>query len=283
MQELQNRRLNIKLKIIISVFFVSLFYAGSSYSADTGRATVYKVQMEELHFCEDSECAAYTKVCDTTKVADIASVTAGADVASWCSLTGLPIGTTFSHLRVKLNRGFTIKGYVVDKNGTTDCYTGNETTGTATVTAQGTEAADASGETLSEQQIYLYDARGSSGGTYLTGTSGANAYWWSVYNHAGRPTGTTSWCVGTIAGTHTEAATVCADTNTYSATWDDSATATSTQIIYAFTSSYTIGPVTPKATLSFDTSAGIGAEWLGAGVCEMTVGQVKFSATISDN
>ena len=102
--------MNVKLKIIISFFFVSLFYAGSSYSADTGRADVYKVTMEELHFCEDSKCAAYTKVCDTTKVADIASVTAGADVASWCPLTGLPIGTTFSHLRVKLNRAFTIKG-----------------------------------------------------------------------------------------------------------------------------------------------------------------------------
>ena len=63
--------MKVKLKIIISVFFVSLFYAGSLYSADTGRATVYKVSMEELHFCEDSACAAYTQVCNTTKMADI--------------------------------------------------------------------------------------------------------------------------------------------------------------------------------------------------------------------
>ena len=271
--------MNVKLKIIISVFFVSLFYAGSSYSADTGRATVYKVQMEELHFCEDSECAAYTKVCDTTKVADIASVSAGADVASWCPLTGLPIGTTFSHLRVKLDRAFTIKGYVVDKNSTTDCFTESTTAGDATNLAPGGESADASGETLVEQELYLHDARGS--GTYITGTN-FNGYW-SYYTHAGRPVGATSWCVGTIAGTHTEAATVCADTNTYSATWDDSATATSTQIIYAFTSSYTIGPVTPKATLSFDTSQGLGAEWINGSQCEMTVGEVKFTATISDN
>ena len=101
--------MNVKLKILISVFFISLFYAGSSYSADTGRATVYKVTMEELHFCEDSKCAAYTKICDTSKEADIASVTAGAEVAGWCPLTGLPIGTTYTHLRVKLNRAFTIK------------------------------------------------------------------------------------------------------------------------------------------------------------------------------
>ena len=274
--------MKVKLKIIISVFLISLFYAGSSYSADTGRADVYKVTMEELHFCEDSACAAYTKVCDTTKVADIASVTAGADVASWCPLTGLPIGTTFSHLRVKLNRAFTIQGMVVDKNGTTDCYTGSTTAATATATAQGSEHADATTQTLVEQEIWLYDARGNSGGGYIAGTAGADAYWWSFYTHAGRPTGATSWCLGTIAGTHNEAAGVCADTNTTSATWDDSASATTTQIIYAFTAPFTVGPVAPKVTLTFDTSLGLGAEWLGAGVCEMTVGQVKFTATMSE-
>ena len=80
MQEHRSRKLNVKLKILISVFFISLFYAGSSYSADTGRATVYKVTMEELHFCEDAACAAYTKVCDTAVVADIASVLQAQDV-----------------------------------------------------------------------------------------------------------------------------------------------------------------------------------------------------------
>ena len=270
--------MNVKLKIIISVFFVSLFYAGSLYSADTGRADIYKVTMEELHFCEDSACAAYTKVCTSTKTVDIASVTAGADVGSWCSLAGLPIGTTFTHLRVKLNRAFTIKGMVVDKDSTTDCYTGSTTAGTATATAQGSESADATGETLVEQEIWLYDARGS--GSYITGT--ASNYYWNFYTHAGRPTGATAWCVGTIAGTHNAAAGVCADTNTTSATWDDSASATTIQIIYPFTASYTVGPVVPKATLTFDTSNGLGAEWLGAGVCEMTVGQVVFTATISE-
>ena len=277
MQELRSRKLNLKQKIIISVFFASLFYAGSSYSADTGRAEVYKVTMEELHFCEDSKCATYTKVCDTTKVADIASVNAGADVGSWCPLVGLPIGTTFSHLRVRLNRAFTLSGYVVDKNSTTDCYTGSTTAGDATNLAPGSKSADASGETLVEQELYLHDGRGT--GTYISGQNWDG--WWSVYTHAGRPVGATSWCLGTIAGTHSAAANVCADTNTYSATWDDSATATSTQIIYAFTAPYTVGAVTPKATLTFDTSQGLGAEWLGS-QCEMTVGTVKFSATLSD-
>ena len=279
-------------KIIISCLFAVIFYSGSISAADVGRASIYKVTMEELHFCEDSKCATYTKICDTEKTVDIAAVTAGSDVASWCPLTGLPIGTTFSHLRVKLNRAFTLAGVVLDKDSTTDCYTGGTNDATATKTANGSSVTNASvsgdtitipGQTLEETVIWLYDARGNNG-NYIDG-AGSNTYWWSFYTHAGRPVGATSWCVGTTAGTHTNAANVCADTNTQSATWDDAASATTLQIIYPFSNSYTIGVTTPKATLSFDTSKGMGAEWLGASgseVCEMTVGQVGFTATLSD-
>ena len=209
-----------------------------------------------------------------------------------CPLTGLPMGTTFTHLRVKLNRAFTLAGVVLDKDSTTDCYTGGTNDGTATKTANGSEVTNASvsgdtitipGQTLEETVIWLYDARGDNG-AYIDG-AGSNTYWWSFYTHASRPVGSTSWCVGTTAGTHTNAANVCADTNTQSATWDDAASASSMQIIYPLTSSYTIGVVTPKATLSFDTSEGMGAEWLGPSgseVCEMTVGRVGFTATLSD-
>ncbi len=279
-------------EIVISFLFLVIFYSGSLSAADNGRASVYKVTMEELHFCEDSKCATYTKVCDTTTTVDIAAVSAGADVASWCPLTGLPMGTTFTHLRVKLNRAFILAGVVLDKNSTTDCYTGGTNDGTATKTANGSAVTNASvsgdtitipGQTLEETTIWLYDARGNNG-AYLDG-AGSNTYWWSFYTHSGRPTNSTSWCVGTTAGTHNNAAGVCADTNTQSATWDDAASADTLQIIYPFTSAYTIGVVTPKATLSFDTSEGMGAEWLGPSgseVCEMSVGKVGFTATLSD-
>ena len=279
-------------KIIISFLLVVIFYSGSLSAADNGRASVYKVTMEEVHFCEDSKCATYTKVCDTSKTVDIAAVTAGSDVASWCPLDGLPMGTTYTHLRVKLNRAFTLAGVVLDKDGTTDCYTGGTNDATATKTANGSSVTNASvsgdtitipGQTLEETTIWLYDARGNNG-AYLDG-AGSNTYWWSFYTHSGRPTNSTSWCVGTTAGTHNNAAGVCADTNTQSATWDDAASADTLQIIYPFTAAYTIGVVTPKATLSFDTSEGMGAEWLGPSgseVCEMTVGRVGFTATLSD-
>ena len=49
----------------------------------------------------------------------------------WCP-QWITMGTTFTHLRVKLNRAFTLAGVVLDKNGTTDCYTGGTNDATAT-------------------------------------------------------------------------------------------------------------------------------------------------------
>jgi len=276
--------MNSYFKIILSIFSVMIFYTETISAADTGRASVYKVTMERNELCEDAACLNYTTLCTTPKVADIASVSAGTDVGNWCALTGLPIGKTYTHVRVRLNRAFTIKGYVVDKSGTTDCYTGSTTAGTATTLAFGSESADATGETLVEQEIWIYDGRGGSepSDAYITTSTGNVDAYWSVYTHASRPVGATSWCVGTLAGTHTNAAGVCADTNTQSTTWDDNATATSLQIIYPLASAYTVGPISPKLSLTFDTSEGLGAEFFGGARCEMTVGQVKFTATLSE-
>jgi hypothetical protein len=274
--------MNRYFKIILSVFSVVIFYTETISAADTGRASVYKVTMERNELCEDAACLNYTTLCSTSKVADIASVSAGTDVGNWCALTGLPIGRTYTHVRVRLHRAFTIQGYVVDKSGTTDCYTSSTTAGTATTLAFGGESADATGETLVEQEIWLYDARGNGVAAYITSSSGSVDITWPFYTHASRPVGATSWCVGTTAGTHTNAAGVCADTNTQSTTWDDNATATSLQIIYPLASAYTVGPIAPKLTLTFDTSEGLGAEFFGGARCEMTVGQVKFTANLSE-
>ena len=269
-------------KIFLSSFAILVFYTESLNSATVGRATVYKVTMETMQLCEDSACANYTTTCNTSKVVDIAAVDPGAEVANWCSLNGLPIGTTFTHLRVRLNRAFTLKGGIIDRNGSTDCYTGSTVAGNKTTLAFGSESADFTGETLVEQEIWIYDGRGGSGGNYIKSSTGNVDSWWSEYTHADRPSGSTSWCVGTIAGTHNTAQGVCADTNTKSATWDDAATADSLQIIYPLQEPYTVGPASPKLTLTFDTSKGIQAEWFGGARCEMAVGQVKFTANISE-
>ena len=67
------------------------------------------------------------------KTFDVASVTAGAEVGSFVSTAGLPIGTTFTHAKPTLTREITMKGYVeADSNcwcRTESDSTYNSTTG----------------------------------------------------------------------------------------------------------------------------------------------------------
>ncbi len=89
------------MKKIFLIFALTILFFNKSYAAvGEGAATEYIVTMEKVELCEDSACASSTTVGDSSKPVDIASVTAGADIGSYAATTGLPLGTTFSHLRM---------------------------------------------------------------------------------------------------------------------------------------------------------------------------------------
>ena len=88
------------LNLILFVFFIT-FLSSSAAIAASGRADVYKVTMETMELCTDATCTTPLAVCSSTNTVDIASVSAGADIGSWCPLSGIPIGKTYSHYRVK--------------------------------------------------------------------------------------------------------------------------------------------------------------------------------------
>ena len=110
---------------------LTILFSNKSYAATgEGAATEYIVTMKKLELCEDSACATSTTVGDSTMGVDIASVSAGADIGSYAATTGLPLGTTFSHLRVTISRTFKVTGSVTA--GSTDCVTDGGTDNTAT-------------------------------------------------------------------------------------------------------------------------------------------------------
>ena len=103
------------IKIVKTVFFFLLIFFVSNTSlmaAESGNAEVYKVTMTRMELCTNATCTTPTAVCTTTKTVDIAAVDAGADIGQWCAMSGLAIGTTYTHVRVHVNREFTMKGYV---------------------------------------------------------------------------------------------------------------------------------------------------------------------------
>ena len=154
------------MKKIFLIFALTILFFNKSYAATgEGVASEYLVTMKKLELCEDSACAASTTVGDSSMPVDIASVSAGADIGSYAATTGLPLGTTYTHLRVTVSRTFVVTGTVTA--GSTDCVTDGGTDSTAT------SLLDAGTGTAVSTSMYLvnaatYDASdGSTGGADL--------------------------------------------------------------------------------------------------------------------
>ena len=266
------------LNSILFVFFLA-FLSSSAAIAETGRADVYKVTMDRMELCTDSTCSSPLLVCSVTASVDIASKDAGTDIGSWCPLSGLPIGATYSHYRIRVSRTFTISGSVTGDG--TDiqpagdiCMTQTGAGNAATTTKWGFGKATG---TAGEQTMVIHDGDGSQAITRSNGSTGAGS---THSNSSGGPTGATAWCVGTDSDAAANAQCTAANT-TGSTTWATLASADHLQIIYPFSASWTVGPVTPKMTISFNTSTGLGAFHDPTGTCNMYAESPTVTVTVN--
>ncbi len=143
---------------MMKFFFNLIIFITFSFSvfAATGDADTYTVTMKKVELCTSSACSSPTVVASGSQAVDIASLSAGSDAASFGSTTGLPMGTTFTHLRVTIDRTFTISGTVTD--GANTCSTDGSTEANATTLHVG--ALNSTGS-KADTTFYLVDA-----GTY---------------------------------------------------------------------------------------------------------------------
>ena len=223
------------LLVLFSIISISFNLYGASGSADTYTVTMLKVEL-----CTEVSCASPTEVASGSQGVNIASLNAGAEASKFGSTSGLPIGTTFTHLRVTLDRTFTISGTVTDgSNGT--CTTDGSTEANATTMHVGTKD-DTSGKT--DTTFEIVDA-----GNYGSGSNIQIAY--------SNPSSAVSMSVG-------------------------SPETAQMQLIYALTSSYTVGLVSPKVKVAFDVSSALGANVDAGGTCRMYPNEPTVTITISD-
>tara|TARA_B100001123_G_scaffold352572_1_gene404172 strand:- start:68 stop:901 length:834 start_codon:yes stop_codon:yes gene_type:complete len=267
---------------IITYQFIILVlsFNSSVIAAEKGHAEVYKVTMTRVELCTDGTCSTPTTLCNTSKTVDIASVNAGADIGSWCSMGGLPFGTTFSHVRVHVNRTFTIKGYIEDRVGTKDCFTQDNSTGSYTRLAPGGLSDDA--DTIAarvEQVIPLVNANGSDA---INNQAGTVTYEFTN-SSTDRPIGSTAWCFGNSSTAAPNSA-LCTDDNSDSSsdTWDNNSSADTMQIIYPFTTPYKVGLIAPKLTIAFSTDWALFADQSSATTCELRPGSPTVTMTLTD-
>ena len=149
------------MKKIFFILLFTFFIVERGYTAsDQGQPTQYQVTMKKVELCTDLACTSPYVVGEKDMDADIASVTAGADIGSYAPTTGIPPGIVYTHLRVTISRTFTITASISVDGGL--CRTDGGNNANATQMTVGASSGTAVAETM-----YLVNAGsyGASDGT----------------------------------------------------------------------------------------------------------------------
>ena len=229
--------------VLVKLLFV-LFIANSNAATVKGAASVYKITMTKLEMCTAStgvtNCDGAVVIGSGTQVIDIAAVDAGAVAGTYGDVALLPLGTTYTHMRVTVLRKFTVKtAAAIDTAATPDACV----TQAATDTLYGdTEAA----RKFTHAITVADDGTAAEMNLYLTNDS-------------------FTICTNATCGT-TSSSTNDYSSPTYATYMEghDADTGTEHIMIFALTSPYTVTMIPPTVTISFGTQEAIGASNVGS-------------------
>ena len=142
------------MKKIFFILLFTFFIIERGYTAsDEGQPTQYQVTMKKVELCTDLACSTTYTVGERDMDADIASVSAGADIGAYAPTTGIPPGIVYTHLRVTISRTFTITASISVDGGL--CRTDGGDNANATQMTVGASSGTAVAETM-----YLVNAGG---------------------------------------------------------------------------------------------------------------------------
>ena len=234
--------MNKLLKIIISNILILFFLSVSAYAV-TGAADVYKVTMRKVELCTGStgvsSCDNAVVIGTGDKEVDIASVDAGASAASYGEPALLPLGETYTHMRVTIDRKFTIKNSTAIAAGenATACRTIASTDGMY-VTDEATDKYThkpvvANNQTAAEMNVYLVNDQ------------------YTRCNLANCSNKTDDQSISYAQGT---------GSSKHQTQHADGSTDDDHVMIYELTSPYTVALIAPKIDISFGTSAAVSAQ-----------------------
>jgi len=230
--------------IVLVKLLLVLFITSSNAATVKGAASVYKVTMKKLELCTASTgvtvCTGAVVIGEGAQTIDIAAVDAGAVAGSYGNAALLPLGETYTHMRVTIDRKFTVKtSAAIDTGGTPDACV----TQAATDTLYGdTEAA----RKFTHAITVADDGTAAEMNLYLTNDS------YSICTNAtcGATTGSTNDYTSPTYATYMES--------------HDADTGTEHIMIYKITTPYTVSLIPPTIDISFGTAEAIGASDVGS-------------------
>ena len=255
------------MKKIIILLLPILLFTSQTFAA-TGKAAVYKITMKRAALCTGNptgtECAGAVVLGDDSQVVDIAAVDAGTQAASYGDAALLPLGTTFTHFQVRMDRKFVVKtSSTASEHLKTDagkvCQTIENASGmyaTDEATDKYTHLAgidEGTGTTLAEMNIYMMNA-GSDSVSICTATDCSSV-------------STTDWDY---------------NTNVYTTAQKSlSATDSYHELIYTLTTPYTVTMIPPKITMAFGTAKALLAKNTTGTICRITAQEPVFTININ--
>ena len=271
--------------IILSISFFISYYEIAFAATAKGNADVYKVTMRKIELCTgytvvdfdnvntDDACHNAVVIGSGDKVVDIASVDAGAAAANYGDPALLPLGETYSHMRVTIDRKFTIKSETaLDTGGTND--TDNCVTVATTDAHYGSGSSEAArkythkvavdeGGTNAEMNLYMTNGRqGDEAGTNYT----------QCFNDDCSQSNSWSWDYAINASQLTSA--IAMQTMRSSVDTDD------VQLVYALSTPYTVTLIPPTIDISFGTRSALGVQEVsnseGSGTPSANDGKCSF-------
>ena len=254
--------------IVVLSLAIFIFNIDIGLALDTnGDADIYKVTMRKVELCTgytvvdfddiltDAACQDAVVVGSGDKEVDIASVDAGMAAAAYGQAALLPLGATYTHVRVTVDRNFKIRtetaidigGASAGQDETDNCVT-IATTDTMYETDEATDKythapAVEEGGTRAEMSVYIRNGR-------EAGESGAN--YTQCLKADCSLTGAWSWDYASEASTLEDA--IAMSIARSSVVTDD------VVLVYALSSSYTVTLIPPTIDLSFGTRNSIKAQ-----------------------
>ena len=265
-----------RLILIISIIFLT-FIKSSFAARGTGNAEVFKVTMKKMELCtgyqggdfhnitNDSFCNDPVVLGTGEQVVDIASVNAGAAAASYGNAALLPLGETYTHLRVTIDKKFTIKtSAAIDTGGSDD--TDNCMTKSITSSYPTSEASNKythrpvvaeGGNSGSSEEMNTYFLNGEKDSTH----NGSDATYVQCTNADCSENSTVNGRTWWYTYLDTEAGLAAnGDSNIAQSIHRASAATDDFILVYKLTSPYTVSLMPPTIDIAFGTQGSIGVQ-----------------------
>ena len=229
----------------------------------------------------DVTCTGAVTVGTGSLTFDITSVAAGQAIATFASTTGLPIGTTFTHIKPTLSREIKMRGSVTIAAGS--AYTGICSTDSAATAGSGNKyERNLAGKTSGTATLQTFYIGTDSGAAPDRGTSSQNTVSAHPYRHCTAQNCSSSIGSGEGGANDSSNKWLPFDSLYGIAIEDVASTDTDFSLIYPLSEPYTVGPTAPKIDIAFGSSGSLSAMGTGAATCAVMPYYVKSKFTLTD-